>query len=129
MKKMLKFNFGKISLYFLVYSMSWLFNLNIDYVRVLFFTDSYFINVYIAQLAQIIGGLSIYLYQYKAFNKNENTKYFGLELIYNKTNIKQKDKPLKILILIVLASIFDFFLIIIEYYTCLEIKPKISRFF
>ena len=125
---MLKFNLGKISIYFFVYSMSWLFNLIIEFAK-MFFVDPYFINVYIAQLAQIIGGLSIYLYQYRAFNRNENTKYFGLELIYNKTNIKQKDKPLKILILIVLASIFDFFLIIIEYYTCLEIKPKISRFF
>ena len=88
MKKMLEFNLGKISLYFWVYSMNWLFSLIIELLKYYFFVDPYFINVFIAQLAQIMGGLSIYLYQYKAFKKNENTKYFGLELIYNKANVK-----------------------------------------
>ena len=97
MKKALKFNFGKISLYFLVYSLSWFIIIIIDYGK-MFLLDSYFINIYITELGHIIGGLSIYLYQYKSFNKNKTTKYFGLKLIHNKANVKSKDKPLKIIL-------------------------------
>ena len=129
MKKMLKFNFGKFSIYLLVYAMSRIILIIIEFVKPLFFLNLYFINIYIEQLGQIIGGLSIYLYQYKSIIKNKNKMYFELKLIQNKANIKQKDKRLKILILLFLASTFDFFIVILEYYFSIPMKRKISPFF
>ena len=114
MKKMIKFNIGKISVYLLIYALSWIIIIFIILFGHILFKEFFSINMYINQIGQIIGGLSIYLYQYRAFYKNENVKYFGLELIHNKANIKQKDKPFKIIILIFFSSIFDFFIIIIE---------------
>ena len=129
MKKILKFNFGKISLYFLVYSICWIILIIIDLVKAIFFLDSFFINIYIKELGHIIGGLSIYLYQYKSFNKNKNTIYFGLKLMQNKANIKPKDKQFTIIILIFFSSIFDFSLLIIEYHFYNQMQQIISPFF
>ena len=128
MRKMIKFNFGKISLYLLVYTIGGIINFILDFLKCQYFLYLYFINVYIEQLAQIIGGLSIYLYQYRNVFKNKHIKYFGLELIHNKANLKQKDKALKILILIFFASVLDFFIVVIEQHYSEEM-PKISRYF
>ena len=126
---MIKFNIGKISVYLLIYALSWIIIIFIILFGHILFKEFFSINMYINQIGQIIGGLSIYLYQYRAFYKNENVKYFGLELIHNKANIKQKDKPFKIIILIFFSSIFDFFIIIIEYHFFVEINGKIPLLF
>ena len=129
MKKMLKFNLGKISIYSLVYALSWFITVILQYLKELFFIDLYFIDIYTDQLGQIIGGLSIYLYQKRAFNKNEKVKYFGLELIHNQAHIKSKDKSIKILILIFFASVFDFFIVVIEQHYSLQMKQKTANLF
>ena len=128
MRKMIKFNQGKISLYLLAYIIRVIIILISEFSKQEFKIYLFFINVYIEQLGQIIGGLSIYLYQKRAFYKKKHIKYFFLKLIHKKANIKPKYKKLKILILIFLASFFDFFIVIIELHYSAQM-PKISRCF
>ena len=125
---MIKFNLGKISLYLLAYTIGGIIVFIFEVLKIEYSLYLYFINIYIEQLGQIIGGLSIYLYQYRNVFKNKHIKYFGLELIHNKANLKQKDKALKILILIFFASVLDFFIVVIEQHYSEEM-PKISRYF
>ena len=127
MKKMMKFNIGKISAYLLIYVLSWI--VIIIFLQLEILKDLYAINIYLIQLGQIIGGLCIYLSHQRAFNKNKHIKYFGLELIHNKANLKPKDKSIKIIILIFFSSIFDFFTLIIEYYCSIELNEKILLLF
>ena len=122
---MIKFNIGKISAYLLIYALSWI--VIIIFLQLEILKDLYIIIFYLVELGQI--SLSIYLYQEISFNKNKHIKYFGLKLIHNKADMKSKDKPIKILILIFFSSIFDFFTIIIEYYCSIEINEKISLLF
>lgn len=96
---MIKIKIDKKFLYLLVYWFFWSARFFIQAFIRNAFKDFFFINLYIHNLGDIIGGLSIYIYQYKTFKKIEKTKYFDLELIYNKANMKAKDKTLKILIL------------------------------
>ena len=125
---MIKFNQGQISIYLLVYTISGIILFTLDVLKLQFFLYLYFINVYIEQLGQIIGGLSIYLYQKRAFYKKKHIKYFFLKIIYNKANIKSKYKKFKILILIFFASVFGFFSVVFEQHYSTQI-PKISRYF
>ena len=106
-----------------------LFNFIVDFLVLLSSVDFYFLNLYINNLSQIFGGLSIYLYQYRYFKTKSKSKYFGLELIHNKQDIKSKDNIFIILLLIFLASIFEFVLVIIDYYCYRVFKSKISRLF
>jgi len=126
---MIKFNLKKISIYLLIYEIVLVILFSFIYLQQQRLKDSSFIITYLLTLGQIIGGLSIYLYQYKSFYKNKKIEYFGLELIYNRVNIKPKDKPLKIILLIFFASIFDFLNIIIDYHFSIEINGKVSKFF
>ena len=126
---MIKFNLGKFSVYVLILIICDTISVVFEALKLQFLKELYAINMNIQQLGQIIGALSLYLYQYRAFYKKENTKYFGLELIYNKANINPKDKPLKILILIFFASFFDFSIVITEYYFFTSHNQKISPTF
>jgi len=68
---------------------------------------AFYIYLYLITLGKIFGGLAIYLYQTKSKNKKMKSNYFKLELIYNKDRLQSTDKPIKILVLILFASIFD----------------------
>ena len=61
--------------------------------------------------------------------KNTQTKYFGLELIYNKGNIQPKDKPYKILVLIIFSSFFDLVKNILNAYHLVRRNKKNSILF
>ena len=56
---------------------------------------------------EIMGGLLIYLYQYNSKRKSKKTKYFGINLIYNKK--RAGDKKSKIVLLICLSSFYDIY--------------------
>ena len=129
MKKILKFNIGKISLYLFIFAISKIILVIFGFLKFNVLMDLYFIFFYLNQLGQIIGGLSIYVYQYRAFYKNKHIKYFGLQILQNKANIKRKDKQIKILILIFFAPIFEFFIIIIDYHYSIVIQGKIPHYF
>jgi hypothetical protein len=126
---MLKFNFKKITLYLLIYSICSFLRPNFELIKYETNKDLSFIRIYVTFLGQIIGGLSVYFYQYRAFHKQSKNVYFGLELIHNKANMESKDKAFKIILLIILASSFEFFIVIIQYYLNIEGNIIISRVF
>ena len=49
-------------------------------IELIFFIDSSFIYLYLMILGEIIGGLSIYLYQSNSIKRRQNPKYFGINL-------------------------------------------------
>jgi len=126
---MIKIKIDKKFLYLLVYWFFWSARLFTQTFIRNAFKDFFFINLYIHNLGDIFGGLSIYIYQYKTFKKTEKTKYFDLELIYNKANMKAKDKTPKILILIIFASIFEFVNHYIDFFYSMKADKKTSPFF
>ena len=82
-----------------------------------------YVFLYMMNLGQIIGGSTIYIYQIKTWNKKEEVKYFGIELIYNQKHIEPQDKLFKRLLLIFFASYFD----IIEFIIADFLVPNISK--
>ena len=68
---------------------------------------SEFIFLYLMVFGEIMGGLLIYLYQYNSKRKSKKTKYFGINLIYNKK--RAGDKKSKIALLICLSPFFDIY--------------------
>ena len=74
----------------------------------IFGLDSSLIFSFLMVLGEIMGGITIYLYQCN-FNKKTKTgnSKFMIELIQNTSELKRADKSLKILFLLFLASFFD----------------------
>ena len=73
---------------------------------------------------QIIGGITIYIYQYTFLRKkrnSSNTKY-AVRLISNKREMNRVDNSYKILFLIFLASSFDF----VEFFITSDFIPEIA---
>ena len=73
---------------------------------------------------QIIGGITIYIYQYtflRKKGKSSNTKY-AIQLISNKREMNRVDNSYKILFLIFLASSFDF----VEFFITSDFIPEIA---
>ena len=107
---MLKIRLRKNLLYLLVYYISWHLRKTIIILIQLFYNSiPKYILFYLMNLGQIIGGLSIYIYQHGFSKRTNQTEYFKLELIYNqKEDIKLEDGPYKIILLIFFASYFDF---------------------
>ena len=73
---------------------------------------------------QIIGGITIYIYQYTFLRKkgsSSNTKY-AIQLISNKREMNRVDNSYKILFLIFLASSFDF----VEFFITSDFIPEIA---
>ena len=110
MKTMIRFAFSRKLIYLLIYFISWFACLviNIAINRDLHFSSP-ITFLYLLTFGKIIGGLSVYIYQYESLKLNQKTKYFGLELLYHQDEIKPADQPLKILLLIFFAAGFDSF--------------------
>ena len=66
-----------------------------------------FLYIYMMNLGEIFGGLSIYFYQYATMRKKKTIKYFGIKLIHNKKR-KLSDNYVKIIALIFFAGLFHF---------------------
>ena len=78
-------------------------------IELIFFIDFSFIYLYLMILGEIIGGLSIYLYQSNSIKRRQNPKYFGINLYLNKKGKKEKDSIFKIGVLLFFASFFDIY--------------------
>ena len=121
---MIKIKLGKNLIYLFIYIISWIIRLVIKTVTKEIYPDFVYMVLYMYILGEIIGGLSIYLYQYRNSQKNKQTKLFNITLTTNKDIMKYKDKNFKIIILIILAAIFDFFKNIIEFYNAPKSNDK-----
>ena len=106
---MIKIRLRKNLLYLFVYYLGWyirkIINMIINY---LFNYSLTYIFLYLMTLGEIIGGFSIFMYQKNSWKEKKITKYFEVELIYNEKEIEARDRQFKKIILIFLASFFDF---------------------
>ena len=81
-----------------------------------------FIYLYLMNLGQIFGGLTVFIYQKKTSQKKEKDKYFGFSLIYNKHQLKFVDSQFKVILLIFFAAFFDYIEFILANFAIPEIK-------
>ena len=125
---MLKVRLRKNLLYLLVYYISWYLRKTIIIIiQLLYNLTPNYILFYLMNLGQIIGGLSLYIYQHGFSKQTNQTEYFKLELIYNaKEEIKAADRLYKIILLIFFASYFDFMKYILCDIYIPSIDPSIS---
>ena len=77
-------------------------------------------------LGEIIGGFSLFIYQYPSLNKNEQTKYFKIQLIHNRKQDIIGDKIPKRILLIFFAAFFDFYEFVFGSLYVPLINPNIS---
>ena len=89
-----------------------------------------FIYLFLMNLGQITGGLTLYSCQYKWFKKKKKTNSDSkdIELIHNEMTLERHDNIIKIIILIFFAAIFDFeeFIIAVFYTSIINISPSFS---
>ena len=111
---MIQIKLRKNLLYLLAYYISWyLRKINgIIFINTFDYYPTY-IFLYLMTLGEIVGGLSIYLYQYYTLKQKKTIKFFGMKKIYGKEEVEQEeitvgDKKYKRAFLIFLASFFDF---------------------
>ena len=81
-----------------------------------------YIFLFMMTFGEIIGGATIYRYHISNWRKKKEVKYFGMRLIYNKTKHNYPDGIFKRILLIFLASFFDFYEFIIIVFNV----PKIA---
>ena len=106
---MIRIRLRKNLLYLLVYYINWYIRkIIIIVIKQLFNFSSTYIFLYLMTLGEIIGGFSIFMYQNNSWKEKKKTKYFELELIYIEEEIEVADGRFKRIILIFLASFFDF---------------------
>ena len=125
---MIKFRLRKNLVYLLIYYISWYLRRMVNIaIKFLFNFHPTYILLYLMTLGEIIGGSSIFFYQKKSWKKNMESKYFGLNLIYNKKEIKILDGQFKRIILIFFAACFDFFEFIIGNFFVPKVDSNVSQ--
>ena len=68
-----------------------------------------FVFLCVMSLGKILGGFAVYRYHNNSLQIKQESKYFRLELLYNKDSIKPTDGPYKIILLIFFGAFFDLF--------------------
>ena len=115
---MIKVKLRKNLVYLFAYYLSW-------YIRKIFKMiiegnfpcESPFLFLFMMNLGEIVGGLSLYLYQHISLKRKKEIKYFNQKLIYNQIHLKLPDSKYKTRFLLFLAAFFDFMEFIIgDYY-------------
>ena len=127
---MIKINIRKNSLYLLAYLISTGIKILIkSSIERIIKEVPTFIYLYLMVVSKIIGGLSVYYYQYSFRNKKNKKYYFGLDLIYNKEHLKIKDSEFKMALLIFFASYFDVYRFTFEskYFPNLQISAYVEE--
>ena len=120
---MIKLKLRKNLLYLFLYYVPVFINLALEIFGEIPPIITIFLNIF----GTILGGLVIYLYQYHLIKRNKQSKYFGINLIYNEKKTKAKDGIIKIGLLLIFASYFYSFNFIIrsefDYY--IRLSPTI----
>ena len=89
-----------------------------------------FIFIFLMALGEIFGGLCITIYLKSSFNKRKIPKYFSVNLIHNKNQLKPSDNNFKIYFLIFFAAFFDFIRSITDIFYLsknIQISPTLSN--
>ena len=104
---MIKLKLRKNLLYLFLYYVPVFINLALEIFGEIPPIITIFLNIF----GTILGGLVIYLYQYHLIKRNKQSKYFGINLIYNEKKTKAKDGIIKIGLLLIFASYFYSFIL------------------
>ena len=124
---MIKIKLRKNLLYLLVYYISWYTRKIIDIIiGQIFDIFPSLLYLYLMILGEIIGGFSLFIYQYPSLNKNEQTKYFKIKLIHNKKKDTIGVGKIKRILLIFFAAFFDFYEFVFGSVYVPLINPNIS---
>ena len=112
---MIKFKLRKNLLYLLVFFISYNVR-NIVYLATVakFEIQLGFSYIYLMCLAEVIGGLILYLYQHFTKRKNKESKFFAINAIFKEKRVG--DGLIKVCFLLFFASFFDFYQFIIDVY-------------
>ena len=122
---MIKLKLRKNLLYLLAYYISWYVRKVVDIIiDKTFEIYPTYVYLYLMVLGEILGGLSIFLYQYNSWKKNNVTKFFKVYSYQNKKIVG--GGSLKKGLLIFFASFFDFFEFFIGCFYVPVINPNIS---
>ena len=106
---MIKFAFEKSILYLCVMGLIYFIRLiEMELIYKYFSFDDSIIYTFLMALGEIIGGLFVYYFIHITSKKTKKMSYLLKKLIGNKLNKKRIDGWFKIIILIILASFFDF---------------------
>ena len=125
---MIKIKLRKNLIYLFIYYASWYIRkINSIIFDSVFHIYPPYMFLYMMTLGEIVGGLTLLLYQSDSLEKNEQTKYFGLKLIYNKERFKPKDGNIKKVILLIFAAFFDFMEFVTADFFVPEFDSNISK--
>ena len=126
---MIKIRLKKNLIYLLVFYISWFVRSIVTLItRKKFDYDLTFIYLYLMIFAEIVGGLSMYLYQkYSIKKKNQNVylKVTSLKKVNSITTVVEEKKCKRIL-LIFFASFFDFYEVVLSSFFGPWLNPKRS---
>ena len=125
---MIKIKLRKNLIYLFIYYVSWYIRrINSIIFDSIFNIHPPFMFLYMMTLGEALGGLSLLLYQGESLKKNEQTKYFGLKLIYNQGEYRPKDGYIKKIILLIFAASFDFMEFVTAEFYVPEFDSNISK--
>ena len=108
---MIKIKCRKNLLYLFAYYIAWIINESSEEI----IASSTFTYPLLTIVGKIIGGLIVYIWQYHFLKRNKQVKYFGINLITNKNQLRSKDNKTKIGFLLFFASYFYTSKFIIDY--------------
>ena len=127
---MIKFKFRKNLLYLLVFLVSW----NVRAIVFILIDNKFavtlnFTFLYLMCLAEILGGLCLYLFQHCTKRNNKETNFFAANSANVNPFFKGKrvaDGTLKIAVLLFFAAFFDFYVYKISKYFVPLVKQNLS---
>ena len=108
---MIKIKCRRNLIYLFAYYIAWIINESSEEI----IASSSFTYPLLSIVGNIIGGLIVYLCQYHFLKRNKQVKYFGINLITNKNQLRTKDNKIKIGFLLFFASYFYTSRFIINY--------------
>ena len=121
---MIKIALRKNLLYLLaLYISSYCRKIIIMIINKVFEFNAPYIFLFMMTFGEIIGGSTIYIYQYITLKKKKQVKYFGIDLIHNMKYMGSVDGHFKKILLIFFAGFFDF----IEYIIGVFFVPKTAN--
>ena len=125
---MIKLKLRRNLFYLFIYYLSWYLRKIADiFIENIFGSISAYIFLFLMNLGEIFGGLTLYLYQYNSWKQKKQSKYFGINLLFDKNGINPIDGQIKRGLLMFLASFFDFMEFVIASFHVPKLDPDISQ--
>ena len=128
----IEFSFRKSLLYLSLYKVIYYIrSIEITLTNKFLLFNSPILQTFLMAIGEIVGGILVYFFIDNGFKKHKKTKYFGIKLVKSKNQVRH-DGWIKIIILIFVATFFDFEEFYILNYVLSKIRnisPSISNRF